>query len=126
MAKTLVVDCNKCTLCGLCAYRCPTGALGMVSTAEEERLEFHPGRCVACDLCVGVCPEKALQVYHVADPGPAGQPPRGLERAAAVHCSRCGERLSTVNRRRRTEVLPSPNTLCPACRIGASLFAELV
>jgi ferredoxin len=48
----------NCTQCGICARRCPVGALKM----KEETVAFHAGRCIGCGLCVTACPADALKL----------------------------------------------------------------
>ncbi len=45
---------NKCTQCGTCAKKCPTGAI-----APEGEPAAH-GECLACRTCVGACPEMGV------------------------------------------------------------------
>lgn len=50
------VDKRRCTRCGLCARRCPTGAIAF----EKGRLPVWGSGCVLCGTCVEVCPEEAV------------------------------------------------------------------
>lgn len=45
---------NSCTLCGLCAELCPTGAISPVNLKTAD-----PSRCISCMRCIAVCPEEA-------------------------------------------------------------------
>ena len=47
----------SCTGCGLCARRCPTGAI-----AAENPRATDKGKCISCMRCVSECPAKARKV----------------------------------------------------------------
>lgn len=49
---------ESCTLCGACAFLCPTDALYI----DEESLIIAPSKCVACHLCVEICWEKHIEL----------------------------------------------------------------
>jgi len=62
-----------CTQCGLCADKCPTGAIkkyGKSWIIEEEI-------CIGCGLCRDVCPRGAIFVFPDSD--------------RPIKCSGCGE-----------------------------------
>jgi Ni,Fe-hydrogenase III small subunit/Pyruvate/2-oxoacid:ferredoxin oxidoreductase delta subunit len=52
-----VIDGSKCTKCGECVVRCPSGAI----RKDPETLlpEIHIGECIFCGLCEEVCPSFA-------------------------------------------------------------------
>lgn len=50
----VVVDAQKCRLCGKCAKLCPTGAI-----AVGDCLHTDHSRCIKCCACVKCCPSKA-------------------------------------------------------------------
>lgn len=57
---------EKCVACCLCAKICPTEAIRIDSSCDEENkkridaYEIDTARCFFCGLCVEVCPEEAL------------------------------------------------------------------
>jgi len=56
------IDAEKCTICGACAYECPTNALKVKEAASSSVLLFLHDRCIACGYCEKVCPENALSL----------------------------------------------------------------
>lgn len=56
----VVWDMSKCTLCGLCAKRCPTLAVSVDRKAGTVELQVF--RCIACGVCAEVCPQGAIEV----------------------------------------------------------------
>ncbi|MBN2125802.1 MAG: 4Fe-4S binding protein, partial [Deltaproteobacteria bacterium] len=63
------IDGDRCTLCGACARRCPTGALRLVEE-EEIAIQFSHRACLACGACLSHCSEKALSLHRVLQPTP--------------------------------------------------------
>lgn len=47
-------DMERCVRCGLCAKRCPAGAM------DKETLVWDEERCISCMACVSICPKGAL------------------------------------------------------------------
>ncbi|ABM80611.1 4Fe-4S binding protein [Hyperthermus butylicus] len=64
----VIVDQERCTLCGACAKECPTGALKLREEAEGSALLFLHDRCIACGWCREVCPEDAITVKRAINP----------------------------------------------------------
>lgn len=55
-----VIHATRCaggSRCGLCAERCPEGALA----AQGDRVVLDAGRCTACAACIRACPVDAIQ-----------------------------------------------------------------
>ena len=51
-------DIDGCTLCGICAKKCPSQC---IRVARKQNLwEFDPYACVYCGICVESCPKSCL------------------------------------------------------------------
>jgi ech hydrogenase subunit F len=51
---------DKCTMCGVCALRCPSVAI--TTDKEKNELVFYPLRCIVCEVCVQACPSDAIEL----------------------------------------------------------------
>lgn len=93
-AGLIVVDQQKCTLCGACAYECPSLALKIVESGEGSALLFMHDRCIACGYCEEVCPEKALAVRRALDSRLVGSW-APLYSEEIVRCIVCGKPIGS-------------------------------
>jgi len=50
--------------CGVCALRCPFGA---IATAPGEPARVTPAKCVGCGTCAAECPKDCITIYHYND-----------------------------------------------------------
>jgi len=119
----LELDAPRCSLCEVCARRCPSGALRVETRNETLWLVYRPALCQGCTLeetCQARCPEQAIQLTgrrHAA----AETEEVVLLESAMIRCSQCGQpfsparKLDTLARKKQTrhEVL---RDLCPLCR----------
>ncbi len=83
---------NSCTLCESCAKWCPTSAITLKRSKEDEIFEFDPDKCIGCKICVNVCPEgnncsgpKAIKVEKIEKSSK-----KILIRDYLVRCKVCG------------------------------------
>lgn len=51
---------KECMKCGLCAIKCPVGAIPMDNPAETDN-----AKCISCMRCIAICPNKARKVNKV-------------------------------------------------------------
>jgi ferredoxin len=56
-ASDIVLDEDRCVVCGLCTSLCKPQALALDG---EGRLVFDKDKCVYCEACVVACPRRAI------------------------------------------------------------------
>ena len=78
---------NTCVYCGICAKKCPEGAITVDRATKT--WEVDESKCTKCGTCVASCPKKALEfaanVLRVVDNDPT----------LCIHCELCGENCPT-------------------------------
>ncbi len=62
---TSVVDLSKCKVCGICAQRCPYGAITV--DTQKNTTSVLGASCKGCGTCVADCPFGALEQNHFTD-----------------------------------------------------------
>lgn len=58
----LVLDRDKCILCGLCAKACPAYCIEVDREAKVYR--YNPIKCIACRRCADVCKKEAVKIVN--------------------------------------------------------------
>jgi ech hydrogenase subunit F len=56
----LALDLSTCVFCGVCARRCPSGAIEV--SREARRVAIEHLRCVLCGVCVDACAKHSLSL----------------------------------------------------------------
>lgn len=60
------IDIGSCIFCGICAKKCPTGAIEVLRDQKTWSIEKYD--CIQCSSCVDQCPKKCLTMQnHYAD-----------------------------------------------------------
>lgn len=54
---------SGCTLCGVCAKKCPSACITV--NRKEKTWQLDPFSCVYCGICVDACPRQCLS--HTTD-----------------------------------------------------------
>ena len=124
MSKTHLVhvDTEKCSLCEVCARRCPTDALTTKQEGTTLSLFYQHGECIGCPVgksCEDTCPEKALRLERDADA--AGVPAVELKsQGELVQCSYCKDYFAPLQRLDKVsgkgEDVQPDRVRCPLCR----------
>ena len=60
------LDLEVCVFCGICARKCPCGAITV--SREAGTFELEPLRCVSCGACVEGCNKHSLSLNQAALP----------------------------------------------------------
>ncbi len=92
------IDETTCTVCGLCADACPTGALQFETTAEQSLLRFEASSCIACGQCLSICPERARGAIRVQRAIAWERLRSGgqvVTRDLVARCARCGAPIAS-------------------------------
>ncbi|MGD8563481.1 MAG: hydrogenase iron-sulfur subunit [Desulfarculaceae bacterium] len=58
------IDLSDCNRCGLCAKRCPYGAIQL---SEEKEPSVIKALCKGCGLCAADCPTESINIVHYTD-----------------------------------------------------------
>ena len=117
-----VLDENKCSLCEVCANKCPTGAITLNFKDDREEVVFDSRRCDNCNgepICQISCPEEAIfiepsdsQKLHI---------PVVLIHSEIFHCLGCGapfapgKKIETI-RDKENVGEKDVQSYCPDCR----------
>jgi ferredoxin len=83
---SFAIEPDRCRRCGLCAARCPVGAIAWRRT---ERAVIDPAKCIRCGACAEVCPPHFDAVRFI-DVEPAQDRTRVVYRVLDGKCEKCG------------------------------------
>jgi len=125
-AGLVSVNSDRCSLCGLCATRCPTGALRLNTREDVVRLEVTAAACAGCGLCASACPEHAISVLGRLPVAELLEPRREVMVSQMDVCVRCGAGIApTALRLAVAKRLGRPGTapVCADCSLTAPTAA---
>lgn len=127
----IIIDAEKCTICGVCSSRCPTEALKLWEDRDIAKVIFNYAKCIDCGLCELICPERAIEKKKVSDLSQIIKTPeRALIKQKLIPCTNCGKPFSSAAKLRgiskflgersiRKEDELSLIKMCPNCRTEA-------
>lgn len=84
----IIVDKEKCTLCGACASVCPAGAITVTSEIEIDR-----DTCLECGLCINECPVQALSSGEAGETNTPQPPGTSTNREQPAASEATGRRM---------------------------------
>jgi len=112
--KTIRVDQDKCTGCGLCVSSCPAGALAMVDGKAQLVRADH---CDQLGVCIGECPFDAIEFVDVEESTAVAAAPVAAKKSDASPCG-CpshANQVFDVIERPAPEPEPEPEQETLAC-----------
>jgi len=84
---------SSCTVCEVCAQRCPTGALQLGQDTAGKAITYDAELCTNCTLCAVICPYEAVQSRAFKVEDVLGRERHELVRLETVSCRQCGTRF---------------------------------
>lgn len=121
MSFKVKIDKNKCSICEMCAVKCPAKAITIRRNGKIEELVFDYKLCNMCNgnpYCELNCPEKAIKIIPKKT---SLKRPLVLVSAALINCVDCGllfvpERKIKIIRKKRGIKRKKIQEYCPDCR----------
>ncbi|MDW7986571.1 MAG: 4Fe-4S binding protein [Nitrososphaerota archaeon] len=132
----VVVDRDRCTLCGVCYEKCPTKSFVLTKEVDMMHLGFIYQKCLGCNLCTSICPENAItlrryfSIHKLVDDKPIL-----LVSQELLKCSRCSRPFITRGKLMKLRKMYGSLgvgdldklqslKLCPECRRSKIVPAE--
>lgn len=102
----VIVDPNKCVLCGVCVRSCQMLVFDMKNNPETSNLYYDLSYCIGSQRCVRNCPEKAVYVKGFVKIKDLGK--KLVVTSRIVKCRYCGKPLDSFRIKSRVgEMLSS-------------------
>ena len=132
----VTLDGSRCSGCSLCASDCPTRALAISASEENDtyQLLFKHNLCIACGQCVELCPEQCLFLERTLELDRLGNPPEVLFEDRIARCRECGNPIGSRAMIERLQAklpagvgsLASHLELCPECKVKQFSLGRII
>lgn len=73
------IDENLCSLCEICYYLCPYGAIEIKLSNGAKKINVKEGICAGCGICMSACPTGAISIPNWSQKSILEQVKYGLE-----------------------------------------------
>jgi ferredoxin len=115
-----LLDIEKCTACGACELRCPTGTLEYKDEGKLRIFTYSHYQCICCGTCINNCPEGAAELQHEISLGRFFQigTKRELWAVKLKICEKCGSLLAPKLQLERIESIITHDHMfiCSKCK----------
>ena len=122
-SKLWMVQLNQdtCSMCEVCARRCPTGALHLEREKDILSLHFSSMKCIGCadeKGCQALCPEDAIKLEELVSPEKEAD--ILLNKSKMIKCAYCHAFFATETKlgviKKKKLAHEVVEDYCPLCR----------
>ena len=96
---------ERCNVCGVCEYICPTNAILIKKTDSGAEIHFSPAFCVNCKECERACIREAIHA-HTATTKEFKAKPYTAFTARRIICEHCGKEFYSL----------TDESICSVCK----------